>query len=199
MSAHPGASGLTRPQMAIRADARAIRRRAMAVAAATLCAPALAVTALAAIAAAGGGSDGPGMSTLPGAQGLRGTTEPATVAAAPSASFAEPKERRVSDRAGKRAGSAGAHRPARAPEPEDPVRTPERPARPAPERNGGTPQTRAPSYPMPTTGPGAPLPSDTSPTSSGTGTTDSSQSGLDYGGGSGSGGNTDGRPYYGGG
>jgi hypothetical protein len=95
MSAHYGAPGFRRPQMATPAysavaqgssiPARsaprppAVKRRALLVAAATLCAPALAVVALAAIGATGGGNQA-GMGSLPGSEGLRGSTT-----AAPSA------------------------------------------------------------------------------------------------------------------
>jgi len=86
MSAHIGAPGFRRPQLAVPAysatppdvsgASRArhpARRRALAVAAAMLSAPVLAAGALAAIGAAGTG-DQAAMGSLPGAHGLRGST-----------------------------------------------------------------------------------------------------------------------------
>jgi outer membrane biosynthesis protein TonB len=94
MSAQQGAPGLGRAQMAtptfwnapqgssipMKSRPARMTRRAMAVAAATLCAPAVAAIGLAAIAAAGGGGH-PEMGSLAGTQGLRGTTVAATAPA----------------------------------------------------------------------------------------------------------------------
>src|SRR3954451_15318272 len=91
MSAHYGAPVLGRAQRgtpafwtapqgsSIPAGSRPERvtRRAIAVAAATLCAPLVTATALAAIGAVTGGNQAE-MGTLAGAQGLRGTTVAAT-------------------------------------------------------------------------------------------------------------------------
>lgn len=67
MSAQYGAPALSGAQVP------PMRRRAMAVAAATLCAPMVAAAGLAAIAATGGANQSE-MGTLAGTQGLRGTT-----------------------------------------------------------------------------------------------------------------------------
>src|SRR3954453_23177634 len=97
MSAHYGAPGLRRPQFATPSHPAsphgtagtphprrtpAARRKALFVAAATLCAPALAAVALAAIGATGGG-DQAAMGSLAGAQGLRGTPTPEVSSPAP--------------------------------------------------------------------------------------------------------------------
>src|SRR3954452_7051112 len=104
MSAQHGAPGFRRPQLATpsysaspqetsisRHPARSNRprRRALFVAAATLCAPAFAALALAAIGATGGG-DQAAMGSLAGTQGLRGTTTPVS-SSPPPASPVKPK------------------------------------------------------------------------------------------------------------
>src|SRR3954465_15324194 len=77
MSAHYAAPGFRRPQLATPSYAGpVVRRKALTVAVATLCAPALAAMALAALAATGGG-DRAAMGSLAGSEGLRGTTTPA--------------------------------------------------------------------------------------------------------------------------
>jgi uncharacterized membrane protein YgcG len=90
MSAHYGAPGFRRAQLATppytaspqgsavparSSGTRVVRRKALFVAVATLCAPAFAALALAAIGATGGGERA-AMGSLAGNEGLRGTTTP---------------------------------------------------------------------------------------------------------------------------
>src|SRR5882757_9240095 len=90
MSAQHGAPGFRRPQLATPSytasaqgsavpahpgETPVVRRKAVFVAAATLCAPALAAMALAAIGATGGGGHA-AMGSLAGTEGLQGTTTP---------------------------------------------------------------------------------------------------------------------------
>src|SRR3954470_11033033 len=104
MSAHYRAPGLRRPQLATPSLTASLedpsisprsggshrpRRRALFVAAATLCAPAFAALALAAIGATGGG-DQAAMGSLAGTHGLRGTTTPVE-GSPPPASPVKPK------------------------------------------------------------------------------------------------------------
>jgi len=181
MSAHYGAPGLRRPQLAtpsftastqtsaIHAPSGVgprMRRKALFVAAATLCAPALAALALAALAATGGG-DRAAMGSLTGTHGLRGTTTP-SVTESPTAnthqgtapvesldSSRTPATRRPQgDPATKPAHRAPAHRPAPAPPK----------VSPAPHSHLNTPSL--PTYDP--SGPGAPTTS-TSGSTSGTG------------------------------
>src|SRR2546421_5213814 len=104
MSAQYGAPGLGRAQIATPAYSTArqgssipiptgsrtarVTRRAMAVAAATLCAPVMATAALAGIGAAGGGNHAE-MGSLAGTQGLRGAT---VEASSPAPTVSGPQE-----------------------------------------------------------------------------------------------------------
>jgi hypothetical protein len=201
MSAHAGAPGLRRPQIATpmysprspaggrrprsRARSGLRRRKAIVVAIVTLGAPALAATALAGIAATGAG-DPAGMGTLAGSQGLRGTTTPVTVSPSPSA-----------DRAPDRHGQKEPHRVAPSPpkghggptEPDRATHSPPHRGNPAPQgqprphTRAPSPPTTSPSYSTNPTGPGAPVSTDES---SGSGSP-TSTSGTDSSGGSGSG------------
>jgi hypothetical protein len=194
MSAQQGAPVLGRAQVAtptlwnapqgssIPAESAPARmtRRAMAVAAATLCAPLVAMLGLAAIGAAGGGNQAE-MGTLAGTQGLRGSTvattspAPTQISAPPAddlkaradgtnATAADPKQHPTQSTA-----SEPQREPApatRAPAHKPPTRTvPERP----PSRVNPNPSTPAPSTVDPT-GPGAPIPG-TGGTSGGAGST----------------------------
>ena len=98
MSAYHGAPGFRRPQMTTPAYSAApqgsiiparsgppvIKRKAMLFAAATLCAPALAVAALGGFGATTGGNQA-GMGSLAGSAGLRGSTTGAASTQAPPA------------------------------------------------------------------------------------------------------------------
>jgi hypothetical protein len=172
-------------------------RRAIAVAAATLCAPLVAMLGLAAIGAAGGGNQAE-MGTLAGTQGLRGSTvattspAPTQISAARSddlkaraegtnATAADPKQHPTQSTA-----SEPQREPApatRAPAHKPPNHTvPERP----PSRVNPNPSAPAPST-VDTTGPGAPIPGSTGGTSGGAGST--AGSGSTSGSASGSGSN----------
>jgi hypothetical protein len=196
MSAHYGAPGFRRPQLAtpsypaspqgsstpVRAGgAPVVRRKALFVAVATLCAPALAAVALAAIGATGGSGQA-GMGSLAGTAGLRGTTTPAV--SSPDAPVKHMPASRLSDashqsdagesppvRQTKQQGAptapspAPVHHPAPSPAP-----------KPAPKQPHTTPAPHTVSPPsVPTsdpTGPGAPITSGTSSGTSGAPTTD---------------------------
>jgi hypothetical protein len=184
MSAHFGAPGLRRPQLATPASAPVAgatrasqgahrqrpRRRALLVALGTLCAPALAASALAAIGATSG-SGGGGMGTLAGSQGLRGSTAEATTPA-PAPVAAKPKVRPVEKE--KRA-VVSRRRPApSAPSTEKPPA--EKPSsgvgRTPVDGLDATPVTRSPSYTTDPNAPGAPI------SSSGADSTTTSSSGT---------------------
>jgi hypothetical protein len=201
MSAHHGAPGFRRPQLATPAfttspqassmPARSggrprVRRKDLFVAAATLCAPAFAALALAALAATGGGNQA-AMGSLAGTQGLRGTTSPSLNAAPPA----------IPDKGGTANGKSHAsdslpvqnghkHQVQKAP-PRDPVHHPSQsPPRqiapaPRPHLNSPIPPPFDPSQP------GAPTGSTTTGGSTGTsGTSGSSGSGTSSSPGSGS-------------
>src|SRR5436190_17742323 len=213
MSAHTGAPGFRRPQMAtptfspptefpaapVAPRGPGLRRKALAVAVATLCAPALAGTALAAIGATGGG-DRPAMASFEGAQGLRGSTTPGPASATPNsqpvrlAAAKEPIAEPVS-----KPTSVAPSSPQTQP---TPTHAPPRQTAPSPPRRvQPTPQTRSPSpptSPVDPTGPGAPI----DPTTTGPGTTGgttTSSSGTSTSGGGTSGGDVERRNAYPGG
>jgi hypothetical protein len=194
MSAQYSAPGLGRVQVATPGDWTApqgssistgprparVTRRAMAVAAATLCAPMVAAAALAAIGAAGGGNHAE-MGTLAGTQGLRGTTVAATSPAPPEA----PAPTAVSSEgkgdvtlvAGKgRQVRPSTHDAQSSPTPEQGSRPPIRrePTRPAPKQPAPkvtpNPPTRTTTPTYDPSGPGAPT------TAGSTGGTDTSGS-----------------------
>jgi hypothetical protein len=192
MSAHSGAPGLRRPQMATPIPAPALKRRAIVAAATMLCAPAFAGMALAAIGATGG-SDQAGVGTLAGSRGLHGKATP--VAPAPAAPVKRTDVKAKSPAASK-AHSATGHK--------DPARSATRPAQPpAPptHRAPSPPRSRSvppPTYPADPSQPGAPTDTtSTAPTSGGSGAT-STTSGSD-GSSSGSGSGTSSYTYPGGG
>jgi uncharacterized membrane protein YgcG len=201
MSAQQGAPALGRAQVATptlwnapqgssipRGSAPArMTRRAMAVAAATLCAPLVAMLGLAAIGAAGGGNQAE-MGTLAGTQGLRGSTV-ATTSPAPTQVSAPPADELKARADGTNATAADpkqhptqstASQPQREPAPDTrapahkpPTRTvPERP----PSRVNPHPSAPAPPPAVDPTGPGAPIPGSSGGTSGGAGSTDGSGS-----------------------
>jgi hypothetical protein len=212
MSAQQGAPALGRAQVgtptlwnapqgsSIPTETRPARmtRRAMAVTAATLCAPMVAAIGLVAIATAGGGNQAE-MGTLAGTQGLRGSTVaeagPALTQVSPPADgwkaeadgtdegpAAEPRRHSTQETS-----SQPQREPApstRAPAHKPPTRTaPEPPSRVNPK-----PTAPAPPPTVDSSGPGAPIPGSTSGTSGGVGSSvdsgsnsgSSSSSGTDY-------------------
>jgi uncharacterized membrane protein YgcG len=203
MSAHYGAPGFRRPQLATPSftaspqgtdlparsgGAPVLRRKALFVAAATLCAPALAALALAAVAATGGGSQA-AMGSLAGTQGLRGNASPplsASPAARDSKDWTAAKKGDSSDWPPTHRVQTQKHPAAKAPATPAPVHHPA----PAPPRAPKPTHVRPPSLPTSDpTGPGAPIPSTG-------GTSGSSSSGTDTG--SGSSGSGSGSSGYGG-
>jgi hypothetical protein len=213
MSAHRGAPGFGHAQMATpsytastqgpstgaRRGGRPVRRKALFVAAATLCAPALAALALAALAATGGG-DRAALGSLAGAQGLRGTTTPSvhTTPAAKPGQDVQPLKRANADSPA--SGPAQRH-PASNAAPTSPVHRPA-PSPPAKVSPAPRPQAVSPSVPSyDPSQPGAPTssgtvsPSDGSSGSSTGSTTDATSSHH----GSGSPSPTDADAYTGGG
>jgi outer membrane biosynthesis protein TonB len=172
MSAHYSAPGLRRAQLAT--PSFRVRRRALFVAAATLCAPALAAIALAALAATGGGNQ-PAMGSLAGTEGLRGTTSPVVNAPPPATSHKDNMRTKTS-----RTSDSPDHQVQRHPAPKvatpapshQPVSKPPHQTAPAP-----TPHLNSPIVaPYDPSQPGAPSSSSTTPTggSSGSGTTTTS-------------------------
>jgi hypothetical protein len=228
MSAHDRAPGFRRPQLATPAHtatprgsempARSgsrpvVRRKALFVAAATLCAPALAALALAAIGATGGGGHD-AIGSFAGTEGLRGTTTPSVSAPSPDSGpldSTKAKEKSLSS------DSTASHHAQKHPAPQAPARppahqapaTPPHHVKPAPNTNVTTPTLPAydPSQP------GAPNSSGTTDTTGGTsgsgtgttsGTSGSGSSGTDTSGSGsssygGSGGSVDGFDAYPGG
>jgi hypothetical protein len=197
MSAHDRAPGFRRPQLAtpaytpsprgseIPARSRSgrrpvVRRKALFVAAATLCAPALAALALAAIGATGGGGHD-AIGSFAGNEGLRGTTTPAVSAPSPDAGKLDaPKEKHTSSDP-----TASHHLQKHPSQPQAPARPPahQAPATPAPHVKPA-PNTNVNTPTLPTydpSQPGAPTSSGTTSTTgtsgSGTGTTTSGTSG----------------------
>jgi hypothetical protein len=187
MSAHTGAPGLRRPQMATPIAAPALKRRAIAVAAAMLCAPALTGMALAGIGATGGG-DQPAVGTLAGSQGLHGNATP--VAPPPAA----PADRTDVGTKLKPAGPPKAHSAEhRAPAP--PAKQPVQPPAPPTHRAPAQPRSHSTPPPVYTTDPSQPgAPTDTTSTSptttTGSGGTSTTSSTDGSGSGSGSGSNS---------
>jgi uncharacterized membrane protein YgcG len=193
MSAHYAAPAIRRTQMAT----PPVRRKALFVAAATLCAPAFAALALAAFAASGG-SDRPAMGSLTGTEGLRGTTTP-SMSASPSPS---PVKYGSGERKGDWSDSNRSPHVPKHPSSQAPTRPPAHhaPATPPPHAKP-TPKTHVNTPAPPTydpTEPGAPTSSGTTGT---TGGTSGSGSGSTSGSGSGSGpgGSADGNDAYPGG
>ena len=209
MSAQFGAPALARAQVATPAPWNArqgsslsrpprparMTRRAMAVAAATLCAPLLAAAALGAVGAATGGNQAE-IGTLAGTQGLRGTTVSATnpapsQAPAPSTDVSKDPRRSEATVSGeKRDPRTTSTSPAdREAPPATRAPTHKRPAAPAPTPPKGVHPTRPAPTPVPDydpTGPGAPS-SSTGVSDSGTtgsGSTSTSTSGSSSGSGS---------------
>jgi hypothetical protein len=181
MSAHDRAPGFRRPQLATPAytasprgseiPARSgrrpvVRRKALFVAAATLCAPALAALALAAIGATGGGGHD-AIGSFAGTEGLRGTTTPSVSAPSPDAGKLDsPKEKSASS------DSTVSHHVQKHPSPQAPARPPvhQAPATPAPHVKPA-PNTHVNTPTLPTydpSQPGAPTSSGTTSTTSGT-------------------------------
>jgi hypothetical protein len=175
-----------------------VRRKALFVAAATLCAPALAATALAAIGATGGGGNQAAMGSLPGSQGLRGTTTPLVSSPAPATRHKQD----IATRKGDGSDSPAALHVQRHPAPSAPSDTPvHRPApAPPPQRVKPAPHVTAPTLPAyDPSQPGAPTASGTTSGTSGSstsGTSGTSGSGSTSGG---SGGTVDGYDAYPGG
>jgi hypothetical protein len=144
----------------------------MVVAAATLCAPALAVLALAAIGATGGGGQA-GVGSLAGTQGLRGSTEAAAPALATG--LTKPSKYELAARKSS-ATDRGAHHTRHRPAADQPTRSPvHQPAPPPSIHVGRTPPHLSPptpeTSPVDPTQPGAP---NTSGTTSGSGGTSGS-------------------------
>jgi hypothetical protein len=198
MSAHYAAPGLRRPQMAT----PPVRRKALFVAAATLCAPAFAALALAAFAASGG-ADPAAMGSLAGTEGLRGTTTP-SVSDSPSSEPVKPETGTGKD---DWSDTRSSHHLQKRPSPQAPSSPPahQTPATPPPHVKP-TPKTHVNTPTLPTydpTVPGAPTSSGTTGTTSGTtgsGTgTSSGSSGSGSGSNSGPGGSADGHDAYPGG
>jgi hypothetical protein len=201
MSAHYGAPGFRRPQLATPAYSAepssmptrtsgqpVVKRRAMLVAAATLCAPALAVVALGAIGATTGG-DQAGMGSLAGTTGLRGST-----VAAPSGPTSSPAaaDKRDAAKGSTSEPPADTHHARQHPATPAPAPRPSHPRTPPPSNHiGRTPphtQPTAPSTPTyDPTQPGAPTTSGTGSGSGGTTTTSGSGTGSGTGTTSGSG------------
>jgi hypothetical protein len=159
-------------------------RRAMAVTAATLCAPMVAAIGLVAIATAGGGNQAE-MGTLAGTQGLRGSTVaasgPVPTQVSPPAdgwkakaggtdegTAAEPKRHSTQETSSQ---------PQREPAPTTGAPEHKAPTHTAPEppssRVNPDPTAPAPAPPVNSSGPGAPIPGSTSGTSGGVGSSDS--------------------------
>jgi hypothetical protein len=207
MSAHYGAPGFRRPQVATPAysaeaqgssiPARSahqpvVKRKAMLVAAATLCAPALAVAALGAIGATTSGNQA-GMGSLPGTDGLRGST---TAAPTPTPSPANADERDGTEK-GSGKSLADTHHARHHPATQAPAHRPSHPPTPPPSTHiGRTPPHTEPTLPgaydptqpgSPTTGSGS---DGTLGSGSGAGTGTGSGSGTGTGTGSGSGSGT---------
>ena len=219
MSAHQGAPGLGRAQLATpthpastrgpafgarRAGRPMFRRKAMFVAAATLCAPAFAALALAALAATGGGSDQAAMGSLAGTQGLRGTASPAQTTI-PQAKTDRATEPVTTSKRGP--GESAATQPARArPAPKantpapvhKPAPTPPHKVSPMPPPNLTSPSVP----PYDPSQPGAPTPNTVgsgASSGSGTGTTTSGSGSGSHGHGDGSGSPDSLNAYSGGG
>jgi hypothetical protein len=216
MSAHYGAPGLRRAQLATPSytaspqgssiparsgGAPVVRRKALFVAAATLCAPALAAMALAAIGATGGGGNQAAMGSLAGSQGLRGTTTPSVSSPAP----ATPHKWDLAARKTDASDSPAAHQVQKHPAPRAPSDTQvNRPApAPPPLRVKPAPHVTAPTTPAyDPSQPGAPTTSGTTSGTSGsssTGTSGTSGSGSTSGNHGGFGGTADGYDAYPGG
>ncbi len=155
MSAHYAAPGLRRPQLAT----LPVRRKALFVAAATLCAPALAAVALAAFAATGGG-DQPAMGSLTGTEGLRGTTTP-SVTYSPSSESAKPKAGTGKDDF---SDTSGSHHVRKHPSEQAPARPPAHRTPATPPHVKPAPKTHVNTPVLPTYDPSAPG----APTGSGT-------------------------------
>jgi hypothetical protein len=196
MSAHYAAPAIRRTQLAT----PPVRRKALFVAAATLCAPAFAALALAAFAASGG-SDQPAMGSLTGTEGLRGITTP-SMSASPSPN---PVKYGTGEKKGDWSDSTGSPRGRKHPSPQAPARSPahQAPATP-PTHVKPTPKTHVTTPAPPAydpTEPGAPTSSGTTDTTSGTsGSGSGSTSGSSgSGSGSGPGGSADGHDTYPGG
>jgi uncharacterized membrane protein YgcG len=221
MSAHYGAPGFRRAQLAAPSytaspqgsavparsgGTRVVRRKALFVAVATLCAPAFAALALAAIGATGGGERA-AMGSLAGNEGLRGTTTPSLISP-PAAT--QHKQDTVTDEQGTatRKGEAGdspsthqvQKQPASKAPPPAPVHRPAPKTRPP---HVAPPRVNTPS--LPTSDPSQPGAPTSSGTSSGSGGTSGSGSGPGTTSGSGSsdhggsGGTVDGYDAYSGG
>jgi hypothetical protein len=207
MSAQYGAPGIRRPSLAAPSPP-IMRRKALFVAAATLCAPAFATLALAAFAATGG-SDQPAMGSLAGTRGLNGTTTPEVIAPAPTRPDRGPAVKSADQRddASNPAPQVQKHPVSQAPPsspvqhaPTPPTRTPTKPTHPAP-----APHVNSPAVPpYDPSQPGAPNTSggttgtdgSSSGSTSGSGTTTTTTSGS---GSSGHGGNAEYNTYSGGG
>jgi hypothetical protein len=208
MSAHYGAPGFGRPQLAtpshtassqgsagsVRSGgAPVVRRKALFVAAATLCAPALAAVALAAIGATGGGGQA-GMGSLAAAAGLRGTTTPAVSSTTAPAKHGPAVQKSDASESPPLHHAKQPAAPAPSPSPgpihRRPAPAPKPHAKPAPETV--TPPS-LPTYDP--TGPGAPT---ASSTTSGTSTTDpgTTTSGSGSSSNHGGGGTADGSDAY---
>jgi hypothetical protein len=169
MSAHYAAPGLRRPQLAT----PPVRRKALFVAAATLCAPALAALALAALAASGGG-DRAAMGSLAGTEGLRGTTTP-SLSDAQSSQSLRPEARTGKDDWSDTTSSRHLRKdPPLQKSPSEPPARPPAHRAPAPQRPHvkPTPNTHVKTPTLPTydpTAPGAPIsPGTSTTTTSGT-------------------------------
>jgi hypothetical protein len=202
MSAHYGAPGFRRPQLATPSypaspqgssttahsqGTPVLRRKALTVAVATLCAPALAALALAALAATGGG-DRAAMGSLAGSEGLRGTTTPAVSSPPATRDTEHPWTKKGTDSGGMPERHVQRHpssrAPSRAPTPvHHPAPTHAPKVAPAPRAQVSPPTLPAPS---PNT-PGAPSASNTTsgtPDTSGSASdTSSSTSDSQHGGG----------------
>jgi uncharacterized membrane protein YgcG len=161
-----------------------VRRKALSVAAATLCAPALCAVALTAIGATGGG-DQAAMGSLAGTQGLRGTTTPVVSSSAPSISPDKPDKEGTAFEKGDGSDASPTHRAQGTPEPTAPAEQPARhPAPTRPPHSAPAPHTHVTPPSVPTydpTGPGAPTGSGSTGETSGT---SGSDSGSDSGSGS---------------
>jgi hypothetical protein len=209
MSAQQGAPVLGRAQVAtptfwnapqgssIPSGTRPARmtRRAMAVAAATLCAPLVAMLGLAAIGAAGGGNQAE-MGTLAGTQGLRGTTV-ATTGPSPTQLSGPPVDGSKADATGEGPANPGSRptqgtgshpRSEPAPTTRAPANKPPSHTAPKPPSSkvNLNPPAPAPATTVDPSGPGAPTPSNsTGGTSGGPGSVDTSSSNSGSGSGSG--------------
>jgi hypothetical protein len=202
MSAQDGAPALGRAPMAPPAQWNArqgssiptgsrparLTRRAMAVTAATLCAPLVAVAGLAAVGAAWGGGD-PELGTMAGSQGLRGTTVASSIPATPPVAGSPAPVSKGGDKRRTPTAAAGGRPPTdttnaatrepatdlRAPTHKPPTTQPRAPLR----RVTPTPAPAAPEPIVDPSGPGAPIPGGT------TGPGENSGTGSGTGGGSG--------------